>query len=159
MNGLFENDNVKVENMKKRKNEYTYYFAIGEVDHDMDDFWNDEENWGIALANSAEWIYVITSNNPITYDDFKNMITNCKKNILNGNSKIFDYPNNDLKKNDIEYLIDYDDIIFEMEDIYGLTISRSYVPLIWGKDCWEYDKNYNEENPPELWRMIIYSYE
>lgn len=37
---------------------YTYYFAVGEVDDSMDEFWDDEENWGIALANSAEWIYI-----------------------------------------------------------------------------------------------------
>ena len=39
-------------------NKYTYYFTVGEVDHSMDEYCDDEDNWGIALANSAEWIYI-----------------------------------------------------------------------------------------------------
>lgn len=136
---------------------YTYYFAVGEVDHSMDEFLDDEDNWGIALANSAEWIYMIFSNIPITYDYFEKMITQCKNNIINGNSKVFEYPDG-LEKYDIEDLIDYDDIIFEMQELYELSIGRSRVPLIWGKDCWEDDKNYDEDNPPALWRMLIYDY-
>ena len=29
-------------------NKYTCYFAVGEVDHSMDEHWDDEDNWGIA---------------------------------------------------------------------------------------------------------------
>ena len=136
---------------------YSYYFAVGEVDHSMDEFWDDEDNWGIALDNSAEWIYMIFSSIPITYDDFEKMITQCKNNIINGNSKVFEYPD-DLEKYDIEDLINYDDIIFEMQELYELSVGRSCVPLIWGKDCWEDDKNYDEDNPPALGRMLIYEY-
>lgn len=25
-------------------------------------------------------------------------------------------------------------------------------------DCWEDDENYDEDNPPVLWRMCIYDY-
>ena len=95
---------------------YTYYFATGSRDDSMDDLWDDEENWGFALANSAEWIYMIFSNIPITYEKFNEMIINCKNNIINGDSECFDYPD-DLENYDIEYSIDYDDIIFEMQDL------------------------------------------
>lgn len=136
-------------------NKYTYYFALGNVDDSMNDFWDDEENWGFALANSAEWIFMIFSDNPITYNDFKKMIIECKNNIINGRSEIFDYPD-DLKRYDIEDLIDYGDIIFEMQEKYDLSIGRSCAPLIWGSDCWEADRNYDEDNPPSLWRMLLY---
>lgn len=137
---------------------YTYYFAVGEVDHSMDEFWDDEENWTIALVNSAEWIYMIFSNIPIKYDDFEKMVSQCKANIINGNSKVFDYPY-DIENYDIEDSIYYDDIIFEMQELFELSIGRSRVPLIWGDDCWEDDKNYNEDDPPVLWRMSLYDYE
>lgn len=137
---------------------YTYYFALGEVDYSMDEYLDDEDNWGIALANSAEWIYMIFSNIPITYDNFEKMIIECKTNIINGDSEIFDYPD-DFENYNIEDLIDYEDIIFEMQEKYNLSICRSRIPLIWGKDCWEDDKNYDENNPPSLWRMILYGYE
>ena len=136
---------------------YTYYFAVGEVDHSMDEFWDDEDNWGFALDNSAEWIYVIFSNVPITYDDFEKMVSQCKTNIINGNSEVFDY--SEIEEYDIEDLIDYDDIIFEMRELFDLSIGRSRIPLIWGSDCWEDDKNYDEENPPALWRMLLYDLE
>ncbi len=140
------------------KNKYTYYFAVGSRDDSMDDLWDDEDNWGVALANSAEWIYMIFSDMPITYEKFKEMITDCKNNIVNRNSKVFDYPN-DMENYNIEELIDYDDIIYEMQEKYNLSIGRSCIPLIWGSDCWEDDKNYDEDNPPCLWRMHIYDYE
>lgn len=108
---------------------YTYYFAVGKVDDSMDEFGDDEENWGIALVNSAEWIYMIFSNIPITYDNFKKMVSQCKTNIINGNSKVFDYPD-DIEKYDVEDLIDYDDIIFEMQELYELSVARSRIPLI-----------------------------
>lgn len=120
--------------------------------------WDDEENWGFALANSAEWIYMITCSMPITYEKFNKMITDCKNNIIKGNSQVFDYPD-DMEDYAIEYLIDYDDIIYEMQDKYSLSISRSYIPLIWGSDCWEDDENYGKDNPPHLWRMCIYDYQ
>lgn len=145
------------ERERKMDNKYTYYFAVGEVDHSMDEYWDDEDNWGIALANSAEWIYMIFSNVPITYDNFEKMIIECKTNIINGDSKVFDYPD-DFENYDIEDLIDYEDIIFEMQEKYDLSIGRSRVPLIWGNDCWEDDENYDEDNPPSLWRMILYDY-
>lgn len=134
---------------------YTYYFAVGKVDDSMDEFGDDEENWGIALVNSAEWIYMIFSNIPITYDNFKKMVSQCKTNIINGNSKVFDYPD-DIEKYDVEDLIDYDDIIFEMQELYELSVARSRIPLIWGNDCWEDDNNYDEDNPPALWRILLY---
>ena len=137
---------------------YTYYFALGEVDYSMDEYLDDEDNCGIALANSAEWIYMIFSNIPITYDNFEKMIIECKTNIINGDSEIFDYPD-DFENYNIEDLIDYEDIIFEMQEKYNLSICRSRIPLIWGKDCWEDDKNYDENNPHSLWRMILYGYE
>lgn len=137
---------------------YTYYFALGEIDNSMDEFWDDEDNWCFALANSAEWIYMIFSNTAITYDKFNEMISACKDKIINRDSKIFNYPD-DLGNYDIEDLIDYDDIIFEMQEKYNLSISRSCVPLIWGEDCWEDDENYDVDNPPSLWRMYIYDYE
>lgn len=142
--------------MNERK--YTYYFALGDPDDSMDDFWDDEDNWGFALANSAEWIYMIFSNKTITYNKFKKMITKCKDKIIKGESILFDYPD-DLENYDIESLIDYDDIIFELQDMYDLEIHRSVVPLIWGNDCWEDDNNYDEDNAPSLWRMHIYDYE
>ena len=137
---------------------YTYYFAVGDVDDSMDDLWDDEDNWGFALANSAEWIYMITSDIPITYDKFNDMISVCKNNIIDMKSEIFEYPD-DLENYDIEDLIDYDDVIFEMQNIYNLSIGRSVAPLIWGNDCWDGDENYDEDNPPSLWRMYIYNYE
>lgn len=137
---------------------YTYYFAVGSVDDSMDDLWDDEDNWGFALANSAEWIYMIFSNIPITYDKFNEMISVCKNNIINMSSEVFEYPDNP-EDYDIEDLIDYDDIIFEMQTMYDLSIYRSVVPLIWGDDCWEDDENYDEDNQPSLWRMYIYDYE
>lgn len=140
------------------KKKYTYYFALGEIDDSMDEFWDDEDNWCFALENSAEWIYMIFSNTQITYDKFNKMISACKDNIINGDSEIFDYPD-DLENYNIEDLIDYDDIIFEMQEKYNLSIGRSRVPLIWGDDCWEDDKNYDVDNPPSLWRMYIYDYE
>lgn len=140
------------------KNKYTYYFAVGNRDDSMDDLWDDEDNWGFALANSAEWIYMIFSDMPITYEKFNEMITDCKNNIINKNSEVFDYPD-DMENYDIEELIDYDDIIYEMQEKYDLSIGCSRVPLIWGSDCWEDDKNYDEDNPPCLWRMHIYDCE
>lgn len=140
------------------KKKYTYYFVIGSRDDSMDDLWNDEENWGFALANSAEWIYMIFSNTPITYKKFNKIISACKDNIINGDSKVFDYPD-DLENYDIEDLIDYDDIIFEMQEKFNLSIGRSCIPLIWRDDCWEHDENYDIDNPPSLWRMHIYDYE
>lgn len=145
------------ERERKMDNKYTYYFTVGEVDHSMDEYCDDEDNQGIALANSAEWIYMIFSNVPITYDNFEKMIIECKTNIINGDSKVFDYPD-DFENYDIEDLIDYEDIIFEMQEKYDLSIGRSRVPLIWGNDCWEDDENYDEDNPPSLWRMILYDY-
>lgn len=152
---------LRIEDERKEyfmKKKYTYYFATGSRDDSMDDLWDDEENWGFALANSAEWIYMIFSNIPITYEKFNEMIINCKNNIINGDSECFDYPD-DLENYDIEYSIDYDDIIFEMQAIYDLSISRSVVPLIWGDDCLEDDKNYDEDNQPSLWRMYIHDYD
>lgn len=139
-------------------NKYTYYFALGNVFDSVDNLGNDDENWRLALANSAEWIFVIFSDNPITYDDFEKMVIECKNNIINGCSEIFDYPD-DLENYDIEDLIDYDDIIFEMQEKYDLSVGRSRIPLIWGSDCWDDDKNYVEDNPPSLWRMLLYDYE
>lgn len=83
------------------------------------------------------------------------MVSQCKTNIINGNSNVFDYPD-DIEKYDVEDLIDYDDIIFEMQELFELSVGRSRIPLIWGNDCWEDDKNYDEDNPPALWRILLY---
>lgn len=138
--------------------EYTYYFALGEVNDEIDSYWDDEENWGTALAYSAEWIFMLFSNKTITYKNFNVMIDKCKKNIVDGKSKVYEYPDdiNSYTKDDLEYLdIDYDDIIQEMEELYDVSFGRSFAPLIWGRDVWEYDDNYSEDNPPTLWRMRI----
>ena len=145
--------------MEKTNNlPHTYYFAVGNYDNDYDDLWDDDENCGIAMTYSAEFIYILQTRNPISYDDFNNIVSNCKNIIKNKQSSIFDYPDNFSKEN-VDEFIDYDDIIFEMEEQYGVNVSKSYYPIIWGNDVWESDLNYSYENPPDLWRLLIYDYE
>lgn len=135
---------------------YTYYFAYGKVDHEYDDYWDDEDNWGIALAYSAESINVIALDKPIDEDDFNEMVTMCVNNIIKGKSNVFDYDGMNLE-NITQYDIDYyyDDIIYEMLELFDVEILLGTIPLIWGDDCWDWDENYDKDNPPTLWRMII----
>ena len=135
---------------------YTYYFGLGE--NVSEDLW--EDDWDSNLINSAEWIYVLYTNTPITFSKFEEMILKSKDNIIQGRSQIFEYPSDfeTYNNEDMLDIIDYDDIIFEIQELYEVSIGRSIVPLIWGDDCWESDENYDEYNPPELWRMEIYYY-
>lgn len=140
--------------MKNKK--YTYYFAFGNVDHEYDEYWDDDDNWGIALANSAERINILESKKQLEYADFNKMVKKCVKNIISGNSRVFDYDGFD-DDNIIEiYNVEDEDIIYELLDLFKVKILLSTIPLIWGRDCWEWDQNYDEENPPELWRLNIY---
>ena len=137
--------------MKNKK--YTYYFAFGDVDHEYDEYWDDDNNWGIALANSAERINILESKNRLEFDNFNKMIDTCVKNIISGNSRVFNY-DGDISIDVFD--IDYEDVIYEMINMYKVKILMSTIPLIWGRDCWEWDKNYSENNPPKLWRVNIY---
>lgn len=134
----------------------TYYFGIGEEEI-VNEFTEDENEYLLSLVNSAEFIFVLATEIKLTRKKFEDMIENSKNNILNGNSKVFDYPDDfDINERfDNIFLIDEDDIIYEMTDIYNVEIMRSEIPLIWGADCWQNDDNYDEYNTPELWRLCI----
>ena len=137
---------------------YSYYFGLGTLDFDSEYDFYDGDDWYKSIINSAEWTYILYSDSKITHEFFEEMVEKCIDNIVNKNSTSFDYPEdlNNYSDEDLKDVIDYDDVIFEMQDLYNIEIYRSVAPMIWCDSLWEDDKNYSKDNPPELWRLEIY---
>lgn len=139
---------------------YSYYFGLGDSydeDLDVDNLYEDDDDWYRKVIESAEWTFVLYSNTELTYIKFNEMIKRCVKNIVDRNSEIFDYPYDveTYSYHDLKSIIDYDDVIFEMQELYDVEIYKSVAPMIWCDDLWENDENYDEDHPPMLWRMRI----
>lgn len=134
---------------------YTYYF-ICEDQEDNDICYDlfDDDAWIDRLINSACITYCLKSDKEISSDEFNDMVCNSIINIFSGKSETYDYPQ-DFYKYDLWDQIDDDDVLCEMSELYDVEIYSSIVPLIWGDDCWADDKNYDQFNPPELWRLTF----
>ena len=138
---------------------YSYYFTV-DTDDSMNDYgeeYMDDDDWAAREVENAKYIYLLYSNTPLTSERFEEMVDFCVKNIANKNSKVFDYPDDldEYSKDDLIFNIDCDDVVDEMQDIYGVDIACTIAPMIWSNCLWETDENYNDVNPPELWRMVI----
>ena len=138
---------------------YSYYFTVDtgdSMDNYMDEYLDDDD-WHIRSVGNATYVYLLYSNTPLSPERFEIMVDFCVNNIANKNSKIFDYPDDvdEYSKEDLLFNIDCYDVIDEMQEIYDVDIARTIAPMIWCNCLWETDDNYNKENPPELWRMVI----
>lgn len=138
---------------------YSYYFTVDtgdSMDNYMDEYLDDDD-WHIRSVENATYVYLLYSNTPLSPERFETMVDFCVNNIANKNSKVFNYPDDvdEYSKEDLLFNIDYYDVIDEMQEIYDVDIARTIAPMIWCNCLWETDENYNEENPPELWRMVI----
>jgi hypothetical protein len=140
-----------------------YYFTIG-VSLDCDfmdfddrpDFGDEDDQYIYDLIDSADYIYLCSSNNVLTSEKLQNMIFNSIENITNRKSKVFDYSEFEEDSEIDEFDVSEEDIMYELQDLYDVETGRSFIPLIWGDDVWENDEDYDIDNPPELWRMYLH---
>lgn len=149
--------------MKNKNERKNFYFTIGtSIDCDMYDFDNspdfgdEDDQYIYDLIDSADYIYMCSSYEELTSEKIQSMVNCAIKNIVNRNSKLFEYGEYDDDYEIDSYDISEEDIMLELQELYDVETGRSFVPLIWGDDVWEDAYGYDDDNPAELWRIYMH---